>query len=227
MRGAEGEIQRDRIMASLRASLPETLGGHAVREVVDYWNEISFGKLQSSTDRLSRNVLQFFLDGFIVTVRPSGTEPKLKFYCQLVPFEELQGRTANPALKGIELMRDLTERVESMARAVYQELLSRLDLHLGEPGLLLPDIIDIGRKQDFERNTVPRLREAITQGRFKNLDDLLDWLRSEVAAMTPGADPLPALRASIAHLCRQWEKEISGAPLFTELVAWAGVRPNS
>ena len=216
MTGAEGGIQRDRIVASLRASLPETLGGRAVRKVVDYWNEITFGKLQSSTDQLSRNVLQFFLDGFIVTVRPSGTEPKLKFYCQLVPFEEPQGRTAGPALRGMELMRDLTDQVETMARAVYQELLARLDLHLGEPGLLLPDIIDIGRKQEFERKTVPQLREAIAQGRFKNLDNLLDWLRGEVAAMTPGADPLPALRASVAHLCRQWEIELGDAPILTE-----------
>ena len=119
-------------------------------------------------------------------------------------------------------MRDLTDRVETMARAVYQELLARLDLHLGEPGLLLPDIIDIGRKQEFERKTVPQLREAIAQGRFKNLDNLLDWLRGEVAAMTPGADPLPALRASVAHLCRQWENELGGAPLLSELAAWAG-----
>src|SRR5271169_5057492 len=128
MTGAEGGIQRDRIVASLRASLPEKLGGRAVRKVVDYWNEITFGKLQSSTDQLSRNVLQFFLDGFIVTVWPSGTEPKLKFYCQLVPFEEPQGRTAGSALQGMELMRDLTEWVEGMARAVYQELLARLNL---------------------------------------------------------------------------------------------------
>ena len=44
MTGAEGGIQRDRIVASLRASLPKTLGGRAVRKVVDYWNEIAFGK---------------------------------------------------------------------------------------------------------------------------------------------------------------------------------------
>ena len=112
MTGAEGGIQRDRIVASLRASLPETLGGRAVRKVVDYWNEITFGKLQSSTDQLSRNVLQFFLDGCIVTVRPSGTEPKLKFYCQLVPFENAEARTAGPALHGMALLRDLTEQVE-------------------------------------------------------------------------------------------------------------------
>ncbi|MGA3324336.1 MAG: phospho-sugar mutase [Terriglobia bacterium] len=227
MTGAEGGIQRDRIVASLRASLPKTLGGRAVRKVVDYWNEDLFGKLQSSTDQLSRNVLQFFLDGCIVTIRPSGTEPKLKFYCQLVPFETPQGRTAGPALRGMELMRDLTQQVETLARAVYQELLARLDLRLGEPALLLPDIIDIGRKQEFERNTIPKLREAIAQGRFRNLADLLDWLRGEVAAMTPGADPLPALRAGVTYLCREWENELGGAPLLAELAAWAGPRQHA
>jgi hypothetical protein len=121
-------------------------------------------------------------------------------------------------------MHHLTEQVETMARAVYQELLARLDLHLGEPGLLLPDIIDIGRKQDFERKTVPELREAIAQGRFKVIDELLDWLKSEVAAMTPGANPLPALKPSVAHLCRQWKSELAGAPLLNELAAWAGPR---
>jgi phosphomannomutase len=222
MTGAEGGIQRDRIVASLRASLPKTLGGRAVHKVMDYWNEEVFGKLQSSTDQLSRNVLQFFLDGFTLTVRPSGTEPKLKFYCQLLPPEKPQGRNAGLALRGMELMRDLTEQVDTMARAVYQELLARLDLHLGAPALLLPDLIDIGRKQEFERQTVPELREAIAQGRFQNLDDLLDWLRREVAAMTPGADPLPALRASVAYLCREWKNEMGGAPLLAELAAWAG-----
>ncbi|MFZ0961757.1 MAG: hypothetical protein WAO35_12690 [Terriglobia bacterium] len=227
MTGAEGEIQRDRIVASLRASLPKTLGGRAVHKVVDYRNEDTFGKLQSSTDQLSRNVLQFFLDGFIVTVRPSGTEPKLKFYCQRVPPEKPQGRSAGPALHGMALMRDLTEQVETMARAIYQELLARLDLHLGEPGLLLPDLIDIGRKQAFERKTIPQLHGAIAQGRFQSLDRLMDWLRGEVAAMTPGADPLPALRASLAYLCRLWESEMAGAPLLTKLAAWAGQRDHS
>ena len=242
MTGAEGGIQRDRIVASLRSSLPKTLGGYAVRKVVDYWNEDLLGKIQSSTDQLSRNVLQFFLDGFIVTVRPSGTEPKLKFYCQLVPMEDAQSRaasfvslkvlpavpdgpqggSASPALRGMELLRDLTERVETMARAVYRELLARLDLRLEEPGLLLPDIIDIGCKQEFERRTVPRLREAMAQGRFPNLCSLLDWLRGEAAGMTPGADPLPALRASLAYLCAQWEEQLKGAELLTDLAQWAG-----
>jgi phosphomannomutase len=220
MTGAEGAMQRDRIVASLRASLPAALGGRAVRKVVDYWNEGLFGPLQSATDQLSRNVLQFFLDGGIVTVRPSGTEPKLKFYCQLVPADDLPG----PSLHGQELLHSLTERVESLARAVYGELLACIELRLGEPGLLLPDIVDVGRKQEFERKTVPQLREALVGSRFQNLDGLLHWLRSETAGMTPGADPLPALRASVDYLCRLWSQEGLRAALVAPLAAWAQPR---
>ena len=227
MTGAEGGIQRDRLIASLRASLPQMLGGRTVRKVVDYWNEDLFGKLQSSTDQLSRNVLRFLLDGAIVTVRPSGTEPKLKIYCQLVPGETPQGRACSAAQRGMELLRVLTEQVEALARSVDQELLARLNVHLGEPGLLLPDIIDIGRKQEFETQAVPRLREALAQGRFNDLDGLLNWLRREVAHMTPGADPLPALRASVAYLLKQWENELGASPLFTELAGWAVRRQAS
>jgi hypothetical protein len=111
-----------------------------------------------------------------------------------------------------------------MGREVYKELLARVDLSLGEPGLLLPDLIDIARKQEFERQTVPQIREAVAQGRFKNLDELLAWLRGEVASMTPGADPLPAIRASLAHLCRQWQSEMRGDPLPTALEHWASRR---
>lgn len=230
MTGAEGGIQRDRIVASLRASLPESLGGRAVHKVVDYWSESTFGKIRSGTDQLSRNVLQFFLEGFIVTVRPSGTEPKLKFYCQLVPGEETAnsctaakraGQASLPVQRGEELLRSLTEQAEALARAVYRELLGRVGVSLGEAGLLLPDLIDIGRKQEFENRTAPRLREAINQGRFGSLQGLLDWLKGEAAAMIPGADPLPALRGSITYLCRQWREELGTIPLFAELAAWA------
>jgi phosphoglucomutase/phosphomannomutase len=224
MTGAEGEIKRDRIMASLRQSPPQTLGGRAVRKIVDHWDESSFGKLASSTDRLSRNVLQMFLDGCIVTVRPSGTEPKLKFYCQLVPFAEPQGRSAGPALHGVELLRDLTDRVEAMARAVYRELLARLDMHLGEAGLLLPDLIDIDRKRDFEQTIVPKLRAAIAEDRFGTVEELLAWLKAEAARLTPGVDPLPALKASLLYLCGNWEPEVGSGGLLAGLRGWAAQR---
>ena len=222
MTGAEGGIVRDRIMASLRGSLPTTLGGRAVLRVVDYWDEAAFGRLQSSTDRLSRNALQFSLDGAVVTVRPSGTEPKLKFYCQLVPTEG--AGAAISGLRGKDLLAALTDEVESMARRIYQELLARVGLSLGEVGLLLLDLVDVAGKQRFERETVPRLREALAEERFAGLDDVLGWLRSEAAGMSPGADPLPALRASLALVAREWRKELSGVAAFLELAAWTGQR---
>jgi phosphoglucomutase len=215
MTGAEGEFRRDRIIASLRQSPPQTLGGRTVRLMVDHWDERLYGRLASSTDQLSRNVLQIFLEGYIVTIRPSGTEPKLKFYCQLVP----EGEPSS--LKGIELLRDLTDRVDTMARAVYKELLSRVDMNLDESALLLPDLVDVDRKREFEQTTVPKLRDAITQGRFENLEALLTWLKTEAAGMTPGADPLPALKASIFYLCDQWQGKLGYGGLLAGMRSWA------
>ena len=213
--GAGGLLKKDRIMASLRASPPKTLSSYAVHKVVDYWDEEAFGSFMSETDRLPRNVIQIFTDAFIVTVRPSGTEPKLKLYCQLIPHGEPS------AARGVELLGEVRGKAEGIARLVYNALLARIDLSLGEAGCLLPDIIDLDRKQDFEQYTIPRLREALIGGAFTSLDDLLAWLRSQVAAMTPGADPLPALKAPMAYLCNQWTADLGESPMLAELKTWA------
>ena len=60
------------IMADLRKNAPTTLGGEKVVKVRDCMNDPSLPK---------SNVLQFYLEsGTIVSARPSGTEPKIKFY---------------------------------------------------------------------------------------------------------------------------------------------------
>jgi phosphoglucomutase/phosphomannomutase len=213
--GAGGMLKKERIMASLRQVPPQTLGSYAVHKVVDYWNEEAFGTFVSETDRLPRNVIQIFTDAFIVTVRPSGTEPKLKLYCQLMPHGEPS------ATRGRELLSEVRDKAEGIARLVYNVLLARIELSLGEAGGLLPDIIDLDRKQEFEQHTVPQLRQALIKGTFGSLDDLLAWLRSQVAAMTPGANPLPALKAPLAYLCTQWAVELRESPRLAELKAWA------
>lgn len=221
MVGAEGVSKRDRIMDSLRDWLrnprPKTVAGHAVRDFVDYWdqNPETFGPFVSETDKLPRNVIQISTDAFLVTARPSGTEPKLKFYCQLLPH-------GDPSrARGMELLQEVRAKADQIARSVYNELLARIGLSLGEAGLLLPDIVDLDRKLDFEQQTVPQLREALAKGTFTRLDDLLAWLRQRTAAMTPGADPLPALKAPLAYLCDQWAES---TPLSAELENWAKQR---
>lgn len=69
--GAE-EIQQ--IMADFRSNPPEELCGSPVTRIVDYLEPEKTGQPKS-------NVLQFFDEaGDVVSIRPSGTEPKIKFY---------------------------------------------------------------------------------------------------------------------------------------------------
>ena len=71
--GPEGPATMKGIMDGYRSAPPKTLGGIAVSRVRD---------LEKGADGLPpSDVLQFFLeDGTVVSARPSGTEPKIKFY---------------------------------------------------------------------------------------------------------------------------------------------------
>jgi phosphoglucomutase len=80
-RGAE-EIQE--MMAGLRANPPATIAGSEVVELRDYktglLHDLRTGQ-QTPTGLESSNVLQFITaDGSKISARPSGTEPKIKFY---------------------------------------------------------------------------------------------------------------------------------------------------
>ncbi len=70
--GQSGVQTMANMMASMRANPPASLGGEKVLKVRDIMNDPDLPK---------SNVLQFYLEsGTIVSARPSGTEPKIKFY---------------------------------------------------------------------------------------------------------------------------------------------------
>ena len=71
--GPEGPAIMQGIMEEYRKNPPKTLGGITIEKVRD---------LKNGADGLPpSDVLQFFLaDGTVVSARPSGTEPKIKFY---------------------------------------------------------------------------------------------------------------------------------------------------
>ena len=85
--GADGRIQIQSMMETIRSASPKTLGGVDVARVRDFAagveTDISTG--ESRTIELPKsNVLAFELsDGGSVLVRPSGTEPKIKFYFEV------------------------------------------------------------------------------------------------------------------------------------------------
>lgn len=217
MAGAVGMLKKDRIMESLRADPPQELAGQKVNKFVDYRDEEAFGAFKSETDKSPRNVLQLFCDTFVITIRPSGTEPKLKLYCQLLPFGEPS------AARGTELLAEVRQKADATARQIYGDLLAIIDESLDEASLMLPDIIDLDRKLHFEQKTVPELHKRLAANDFSDLSALLDWLRGEAAAMTPGSDPLPALQASMAHICDGWAASdvLGGNALLGELQGWA------
>ena len=62
-------------MKRMRENKPQTIAGYKVTEVKDYSNGID-GMPKS-------DVLKFFLDKGWFAVRPSGTEPKIKFYYEI------------------------------------------------------------------------------------------------------------------------------------------------
>jgi len=73
-KGISGAQEIQQIMAGLRNNPPKELCGSPVNKVVDYLEPEKTGQPKS-------NVLQFFDEaGDVVSVRPSGTEPKIKFY---------------------------------------------------------------------------------------------------------------------------------------------------
>lgn len=74
--GKSGAEEISNMMIKLRENPPKTLGGIAVAEVKDYATGIA-GLPKS-------NVLQFItVEGDVISARPSGTEPKIKFYCSV------------------------------------------------------------------------------------------------------------------------------------------------
>lgn len=83
-KGMNGAKEIADMMEGYRNNPPKTIDGGAVTELLDY--ELQVGKnLQSSKswkiDLPKSNVLQFVLaDGTKISARPSGTEPKIKFY---------------------------------------------------------------------------------------------------------------------------------------------------
>ncbi len=84
MKGLEGMERIRRIMKTFRETTPAELGGYAVVQARDYKTQV-FRDLRTGAETKSplptSDVLYYTLeDGSWVCIRPSGTEPKLKFY---------------------------------------------------------------------------------------------------------------------------------------------------
>ena len=86
--GRDGALEIQQMMRDFRSNAPKTLGGSPVVTVKDYdsltCTDLRSGKAEKLDFPTTSNVLQFFTeDGSKVSIRPSGTEPKIKFYLEV------------------------------------------------------------------------------------------------------------------------------------------------
>jgi phosphoglucomutase len=83
-KGMDGQQQIAAMMEGYRSNPPKTIDGADVAELLDYEMQTGKNLLTGKTwkiDLPKSNVLQFVLgDGTKISARPSGTEPKIKFY---------------------------------------------------------------------------------------------------------------------------------------------------
>ncbi|MCR9288103.1 MAG: phospho-sugar mutase [Bacteroidetes bacterium] len=92
-KGKSGAEEIKALMEKYRNEPPISLGGSKIEVIKDYQSSLSKNIITGETQKIdlpTSNVLQFFTeDGSIISARPSGTEPKIKFYCSVnIPLNE-------------------------------------------------------------------------------------------------------------------------------------------
>jgi phosphoglucomutase len=116
-RGREGAQEIKQMLKNYRENPPKKLAGSQVVTVKDYktqeTKDTTTGEV-SPIDLPTSNVLQFITeDDSIVSVRPSGTEPKIKFYCSV-----------NADLENRGSYNEVTDQLEAKMDTIISELTS-------------------------------------------------------------------------------------------------------
>jgi len=114
-KGAEGEQQIKAMMARFRTNPPLRLGGLKVIRALDYQSREEKNLVNGAISTLSlpaADVLQFYCeDGSKISVRPSGTEPKIKFYISV-----------NAKLLSKEDFNKMNQQLEAKIKAIENEI---------------------------------------------------------------------------------------------------------
>ncbi|HXQ20032.1 MAG TPA: phospho-sugar mutase [Candidatus Acidoferrales bacterium] len=192
MEGITGAQLVTGIMERLRAHAPHALEGRALHRAVDYWDEATFGPMRSETDRASRNFIRLTYDGDLhVSVRPSGTEPKIKFYVEQV-FDPQPAWTGD----GFATARhEMDEATQQATLALVDQVLRLVDITLPRAALLVSSLVSLDNRLDFVNCFLPELQERAASA--TDADSLAAWVDDRLKAF--GTDPRYLVKAGIAE----------------------------
>ncbi|WP_439697753.1 phospho-sugar mutase [Mucilaginibacter sp. AW1-7] len=114
-KGKTGAEEIKAMMETFRKNPPATLGGSKVVTLKDYEFQVETDLNTNTTKAIelpTSDVLQFITeDGSIISARPSGTEPKIKFYCSV-----------NGKLASKEAYADTDKQLDAKIDAIMQDL---------------------------------------------------------------------------------------------------------
>ncbi|HLD11760.1 MAG TPA: phospho-sugar mutase [Patescibacteria group bacterium] len=197
--GAEGKTKIDAIQDALRIHPPKQFGTFNVKNSEDF---LMRTPILSETDRQSKNVLAFHftpLNGtksLKVTVRPSGTEPKIKMYFEI-------GSTPFKKEDIYKVKTSIEEILTRLEIAFMQECYKAIDVIFPERGFLLFWQLPLQSKLTYfeKENEIASLKNINDASlRRKKLMELVSFL---------GSDP-------VEKVDKAFEKKY-GKPLLTYL----------
>lgn len=196
MLGEEGLRNTAKLMESLRTDPVAEIAERKLIGVTDYSDPQKFGPPSTETERSARNVVRLEYVGMTATIRPSGTEPKLKFYVHRLPGED---RASEASERPSAMHERALAEAKLGAWSLYDALARRLEAPLTKAALALPDVIALEEKIRFDRMLAPWLKSILVNPE-QSFGEIEKELRKRGEALIPGADPLPALRPVIAIL---------------------------
>jgi phosphoglucomutase len=177
MTGAEGLVAIQTIQRGLRTTPPTAIGGLRVIRTVDHQDPNGpHGSILSESDRVSRDVLLFQLDGGArVIIRPSGTEPKNKIYIE-VASAPLGATASKTALR--EAMANTRALAQRIADDVTNQMLDVLGIQIPPYALRVSGLVSLDRRVSFAKEFIPALEAkvvAIDEGK-STTDEIGIWI---------------------------------------------------
>jgi phosphoglucomutase len=114
-KGMNGQQEIAAMMEQFRKNPPTLVAGSRVTELLDYQTQVKTDLASGKTSTINlpkSNVLQFILeDGSKISARPSGTEPKIKFYFSV-----------NTALASIEKFAEAQQAAKDKIQAIIRDM---------------------------------------------------------------------------------------------------------
>jgi phosphoglucomutase len=114
-KGMNGQQEIAQMMEDFRNNPPKALAGSKVIELLDYQKQIKTDLRTGQANVISlpkSNVLQFITeDGSKISARPSGTEPKIKFYFSV-----------NTKLESVDKFEEAQQRAKDKIQAIITDM---------------------------------------------------------------------------------------------------------